>query len=198
MAPPDRTLCEATSSSCQFRSNPFSERRKLPASTNETSSRCPTVKGSICAIGSGISVLDGLTTSAGIRASRAAIASASANPYSGATSPAPRLVKGRTIREVGCARSTADSRKRSASIDKNPVFRFSAPTPVVGRLAAASPGIIPVSICSAFMIVFSASRTSAADAYRAPGIFSRQAAITLFSSTEMLGTILLRSTGSWN
>ncbi len=36
--------------------------------------------------------------------------------------------------------------------------------PVVGRFAAASPGIIPVSICSAFMIVFSASRTSPADA----------------------------------
>jgi hypothetical protein len=35
---------------------------------------------------------------------------------------------------------------------------------VVGKLAAASPGMMPVSICSAFMIVFSASRTSAAEA----------------------------------
>ena len=95
IAPPERTLCELTSSSCQFKSNPCSERKKFPASTNETSSFCPIESGSICAIGSVISVLDGRTTSAGIRARRAAIASASATPYSGATSvyyasPPPR------------------------------------------------------------------------------------------------------------
>ena len=78
IAPPERTLCDATSSNCQFRSNPFSERKKLPASTYETSRRCPTESGSICAIGSDISVLDGRTTSAGMRARRAAMASASA------------------------------------------------------------------------------------------------------------------------
>ena len=60
--------------------NPISERTKLPASTNETSSCWPTESGSICAMGSDISVLDGRTTSAGIRASRAAIASANAYP----------------------------------------------------------------------------------------------------------------------
>ena len=40
----------------------------------------------------------------------------------------------------------------------------SASAPVVGRLAAASPGMTPVSMLSAFIIVFSASRTSAAEA----------------------------------
>src|SRR4051812_7392065 len=34
--PPERTLCELTSSNCQFRSKPDSERRKLPARTYET------------------------------------------------------------------------------------------------------------------------------------------------------------------
>jgi hypothetical protein len=78
--PPERTLCEATSSSCQFRSNPLSERTKFPASTNETSSFWPTASGSICAMGSCMSVLEGRTTSAGMRARRAAMASASAKP----------------------------------------------------------------------------------------------------------------------
>ncbi len=80
MAPPERTLCEATSSNCQFRSNPSAERRKLPASTNETSSFWPTARGSIWGMGTDMSELEGRTTRAGIRASRAAMASAKAKP----------------------------------------------------------------------------------------------------------------------
>ncbi len=48
------------------------------------------------------------------------------------------------------------------------------------------------------MMVFSPSRTSAAEAMRAPGFFSRQAAITLFSSGEISGTKSLKSGGSRN
>ena len=198
IAPPERTLCAPTSSSCQFRSNPFSARRKLPASTNDTSRRWPTESGSICAMGSDISVLDGRTTRAGIRASRAAIASASAYPYSGATSVAPRFANGSTTSEFCGSLSPADSRKRSASIERMPVDRFSASAFVVGRLAAASPGITPVSNCNAFMIVFSASRTSAAEVYRAAGFFSRHAAITLLNSGDISATTSLRSGGSEN
>jgi hypothetical protein len=76
--PPERTLCEATSSSCQLRSNPLSERTKLPASTNLTSSFCPTARGPSCAMGSCMRALEGRTTSVGMRANRAAMASASA------------------------------------------------------------------------------------------------------------------------
>jgi hypothetical protein len=83
-------------------------------------------------------------------------------------------------------------------MESKPVVRFSASGPVAGRLAAASPGMIPVSMRSAFMIVLSPSRTSAADAVRAPGFFSRQAAITLLSSGEISGTITLKSSGSRN
>jgi hypothetical protein len=49
-------------------------------------------------------------------------------------------------------------------MERNPVARFSASGPVVGKFAAASPGMMPVSICSAFMMVLSASRTPAAEA----------------------------------
>ena len=79
MEPPARTLCRGTSSSCQFRSNPFSERRKLPASTHCTNSFLPTARGSSCCVGTAfISELEGRTTSEDMRARRAAIASASA------------------------------------------------------------------------------------------------------------------------
>src|SRR3984885_10268565 len=53
MVPPERTLCPGTSSSCQLRSKPCSERMKLPASTNCTSSFLPTDNGSICCMGTG-------------------------------------------------------------------------------------------------------------------------------------------------
>ncbi len=48
MEPPARTLWLGTSSSCQLRSKPFSERRKLPARTNWTSSLRPMARGSSC------------------------------------------------------------------------------------------------------------------------------------------------------
>ena len=78
--PPASTACAGTSSICQFKSKPFSERMKLPASTHCTSSFFPTDNGSICCMGTGncIRELEGRTTSEDMRASRAAMASASA------------------------------------------------------------------------------------------------------------------------
>ena len=108
------------------------------------------------------------------------------------------MAKGRTTREFCTARSPADSRNRSASIESNPVVRFSVSAAVAGKLAAASPGMVPVSMRSAFIMVLRPSRTSAADAVRVPGFFSRQAMITLFSSGEIPGTISLKSGGSRN
>ena len=83
-------------------------------------------------------------------------------------------------------------------MESKPVARFSAAGPVAGRLAAASPGMLPVSMLSAFMMVFSPSRTSAAEAVRVPGFLSRHAMITLFSSGEIPGTTSLKSGGSRN
>ena len=63
-----------------------SDRILLPSAENFRPARTkpaasgPASSGSICARGSGISALDGRTTSDGMRASRAAIASASAKP----------------------------------------------------------------------------------------------------------------------
>ena len=67
---------------------------------------------------------------------------------------APRLAKGSTTMECCVERSADDSRKRSASIESTPVARFSASGPVAGKFAAASTGIIPVSMRCAFMMVF--------------------------------------------
>src|SRR6185437_12619098 len=78
--PPARTLWLGTSRSCQLRSNPLSERRKFPARTKCTSSFLPTLRGSSCWVETFISELEGRTTSEGIRARRAAMASASAYP----------------------------------------------------------------------------------------------------------------------
>ena len=78
MEPPARTLWLGTSSSCQLRSKPLSERRKFPARTKWTSSFLPTLSGSSCWVGTVISELEGRTTSDGMRARRAAMASARA------------------------------------------------------------------------------------------------------------------------
>ena len=78
MEPPARTDCEGMSSNCQFRSKPASERMKLPASTNRTSSFLPMESGSSCCAGIAIRELDGRTTSEVMRARRAAMASARA------------------------------------------------------------------------------------------------------------------------
>jgi len=78
MEPPARTDCVGMSSSCQLRSKPVPERRKLPASTKRTSNFLPMASGSSCCAGTAISELEGRTTSEVIRARRAAMASASA------------------------------------------------------------------------------------------------------------------------
>src|ERR1700723_3272444 len=78
MEPPARTLWLGTSRSCQLRSKPLSERRKLPARTKLTRSFLPTLRGSSCAVGMVISEDDGRTTSVDMRVSRVAMASAKA------------------------------------------------------------------------------------------------------------------------
>ena len=78
MEPPARTDWVGMSSSCQLRSKPFSERRKLPARTKRTSNFLPMESGSSCCAGKAISELEGRTTSDVMRARRTAMASASA------------------------------------------------------------------------------------------------------------------------
>ena len=53
MEPPARMLWPGTSRSCQLRSKPWSERRKLPARTKLTRSFLPTLSGSSCCVGDG-------------------------------------------------------------------------------------------------------------------------------------------------
>src|ERR1700722_6505578 len=63
MEPPARTLWLGTSRSCQLRSKPLSERRKLPARTKLTRSFLPTLRGSSCWVETDISELAGRTIS---------------------------------------------------------------------------------------------------------------------------------------
>ena len=73
-----------------------------------------------------------------------------------------------------------DSRKRSASMERMPVVRFSSSGVSAtggrceGKSVTLSPGMPTESSCSDIMIVLSASRRSAAEAKRADGCFSRQ------------------------
>jgi len=103
-----------------------------------------------------------------MRASRAAIASASASPYIGVLSapPAadagPKFRKGTTRMVFSRGALSSDSRKRSASMDRMPVERRSCSA--CGRLTERSKGRLAVSNWRVRMMVFSASRTSAADA----------------------------------
>ena len=78
MEPPARTLWLGTSRSCQLRSKPFSERRKLPARTKLTRSFLPTLRGSSCWVGIVISEEEGRTTRVVMRVRRVAMASARA------------------------------------------------------------------------------------------------------------------------
>src|ERR1700727_2750833 len=61
MEPPARTDWLGTSSNCQLRSKPLSERRKLPVRTKLTRSFLPMESGSSCWVETVISELDGRT-----------------------------------------------------------------------------------------------------------------------------------------
>src|SRR5271170_8076891 len=78
MEPPARTLWLGTSRSCQLRSKPLSERRKLPARTKLTRSFFPMLRGSSCWVGMFMNELDGRTTRVDMRVRRVAMASARA------------------------------------------------------------------------------------------------------------------------
>ncbi len=199
IAPPERTLCEPTSSSCQFRSKPCSERRKLPASTNETSIFCPTDKR--------IHLRDRHRhqrarrphherrecAPAARQSRRPAHSHKAAQPLSHRDSQTAAPPANSAAR----ARS-ADSRKRSASIERNPVARFSASAPgrgQVGRCVAGNDaGLDLQRLHDRLQRLAHFGRCAITRA----GFFSRHVAITLFSSVEIPGTISLRSAGSEN
>src|SRR5580698_7369087 len=63
MEPPARTDWPGTSRSCQLRSKPLSERRKLPVRTKLTRSFLPTLRGSSWWVETDMSELEGRTTS---------------------------------------------------------------------------------------------------------------------------------------
>ena len=92
-----------------------------------------------------------------------------------------------------------DSRNRSASMERMPVVRFSSSgvssssRPCAGSCEMESPGMPTESSCSAFITVRSASRTSAAEAKRAEGCFSRQRRISDSSSTGKIGDDLAQA-----
>ena len=95
-----------------------------------------------------------------------------------------------------------DSRKRSASMERMPVVRFSSSgvsrgrRPCEGRREMLSPGRRTESSCMDRMMVLRASRTSAAEEKRAEGCFSRQRRMTDSSSTGRSGAISRMEGGS--
>ena len=97
-----------------------------------------------------------------------------------------------------------DSRKRSASMERMPVVRFSSSGVSSGEAAlrgAEGDGVAGhddgVEL-HGLMMVLRASRTSAAEEKRAEGCFSRQRRMTDSSSTGSSGTISRREGGSAN
>src|SRR5260370_25822102 len=94
MGPRARTLWAGKARSCQLRSKPWSERRKLPARTKLTRSFFPTLRGSSCWVGMVIRELEGRTTRVDMRVRRGALGSARGGPGRGGTGAGAQVVEG--------------------------------------------------------------------------------------------------------
>ena len=212
MEPPARTDWVGMSSSCQFRSKPCRSAGSCPPGRSAPAAFCRWRADRAAARGSPSASWKGArpARSCGPAARRWHRPARSRRAARARSPDRPRrrrqkLMNGSTTMEFCLAVAVVpDSRNRSASMESMPVARFSSSgvssssRPCAGSCAMESPGMPTESSCSAFIMVRSASRTSAAEAKRAEGCFSRQRRISDSSSTGRSGTISRRLGGSAN